>query len=135
MNTFNLKIVASDKVLYDGPCENLVLPMVDGGLKGFLANHENVIVPVDVGMMKGKIRDGKEIVAFVSNGFFEFIDNEALLVCVSAELPDQIDAMRAREAKERAEEQLRQKQSIVEYYQTKSNLARAMNRLKVKGKL
>ena len=38
---------------------------------------------------------------------------------------------RAKEALERAQERLRQKQSIQEYYHTKASLARAMNRLKV----
>ena len=36
----------------------------------------------------------------------------------------------SREAKERAEEQLRQKQSIQEYYHSRASLARAMKRLK-----
>ena len=35
-----------------------------------------------------------------------------------------------KEAKERAEEQLRQKQSIQEYHRSKASLARAMERLK-----
>ena len=37
---------------------------------------------------------------------------------------------RARDAKERAEEQLRQKQSLQEYYVSKASLARAMARMK-----
>ena len=35
-----------------------------------------------------------------------------------------------REAKERAEEQMRQKQSIREYYHSRASLSRAMARLK-----
>ncbi|MBD8972953.1 MAG: ATP synthase F1 subunit epsilon, partial [Clostridiales bacterium] len=30
MNTFSLKIIACDKVFYDGPCELLVFPGYDG---------------------------------------------------------------------------------------------------------
>lgn len=136
MNTFSLKIVASNKVFFDGECENLIVPMIDGGLKGFLANHENVIVPIDVGEMLIKTPDKEEkLRAFVSNGFLEFIDNKAFLVCVSAELPEEIDERRANEAKLRAEEEMRQKQSLFEYHSSKFNLARAMYRLKVKGKM
>ena len=40
------------------------------------------------------------------------------------------EAFSAQEAKERAEEQLRQKQSIQEYHRSKASLARAMERLK-----
>jgi len=38
---------------------------------------------------------------------------------------------RAQEQKERAEERLRQQQSIQQYYHTQASLARAMNRLRV----
>ena len=48
--------------------------------------------------------------------------------------PEEIDALRAREAKERAEEQLRQKQSLQEYYHTQASLARAMARLRMTNK-
>ena len=44
--------------------------------------------------------------------------------------PEEIDVRRAEEAKQRAEERLRQKQSIHEYYHSRAALARAMARLK-----
>ena len=39
-----------------------------------------------------------------------------------------------KEAKERAEEQLRQKQSIQEYYHSQASMARAMTRLKLSSR-
>lgn len=48
----------------------------------------------------------------------------------AAEKPEEIDVRRAEEAKQRAEERLRQKQSIHEYYHSRAALARAMARLK-----
>lgn len=134
MNTFKLKIVASNKVFFEGECQQLVLPIADDGLKGFLANHENVVAPINSGEMKITPAEGDVIEAFIGSGFIEFFDNEASVVCISAELPDEIDARRAHEAKERAEEELRQKLSIFEYRQTQANLARAMERLKVKNR-
>lgn len=134
MSKFKLKIVASNKVFFDGECKNLILPMVDGGTKGFLANHENVVVPIDVGEMRITTPEDEIIHAFVGNGFLEFLDNNALIVCVSVELPEEIDVRRAEEAKYRAQEKLRQKQSIAEHRATEANLSRAMYRLKVKGK-
>lgn len=64
----------------------------------------------------------------------EFFDNRANLVCISAELPEEIDKRRAQEAAERAEEELRQQHSLDEYYQIQANLSRAMERLKIKNK-
>ncbi|MFR5876992.1 MAG: FoF1 ATP synthase subunit delta/epsilon [Eubacterium sp.] len=134
MNTFKLKVVASNKVFFDGECQQLVLPLADGGLKGFLANHENVVAPIEFGEMKITPADGEIIEAFIGSGFIEYFDNEANVVCISAELPDEIDARRAHEAKERAQEKLRQKQSIYEYHQSQADLSRAMERLKVKSR-
>ena len=63
--------------------------------------------------------------------FVEMINNRAKLFCLSVERPEEIDIRRAQEAKERAEEQLRQKQSIQEYHMNQLALARAMTRLRV----
>lgn len=133
-NTFKLKIVASNKVFFDGDAISLTIPIAEYGSCGFLANHENTVAPIEFGEMKIVDKDNNTIEAFVGNGVLEFIDNEAILACISAELPDEIDARRANEAKERAEEELRQKQSIYEYHQAQNNLARAMERLKVKNR-
>ena len=130
-NTFKLKIVASNRVFYDGRAQTLVIPAIDGGEVGFLAQHENCVTPVEVGEMRIKDTQGKIILAFVGSGFLEFVNNEATLVCVSAELPNEIDARRAKEAKERAEEEMRQHHSQMEYHHSQANLARAMERLRV----
>ncbi len=53
------------------------------------------------------------------------------LLADTVERPEEIDIKRAKEAKERAEERMRQKQSIREYYQTQAALNRALSRLKV----
>lgn len=134
MNTFKLKIIASNRIFFDGEAQSLIVPHVDMGLEGFLANHENCILPIETGEMKITDSDGEVIEAFVGNGFLEFLDNTATLVCTSAELPDEIDERRAQEAKDRAEEELGEKHSQLEYYHSKANLARAMERLKVKNK-
>ena len=121
-NTFKLKIVASNRVFYDGRAQTLVIPAIDGGEVGFLAQHENCVTPVEVGEMRIKDTQGKIIHAFVGSGFLEFVNNEATLVCVSAELPNEIDARRAKEAKERAEEEMRQHHSQMEYHHSQANL-------------
>lgn len=134
MNTFKLKIIASNKIFFDGEAQSLIVPHVDMGLQGFLAHHENCVLPIETGEMEITDADGKKTDAFVGSGFLEFLDNEATLVCVSAELPEEIDERRAQEAKERAEEQLRNQQSQLEYFHSQANLARAMERLKVKNR-
>jgi F-type H+-transporting ATPase subunit epsilon len=53
----------------------------------------------------------------------------------SAEKPEDIDRVRAQEAKERAQERLRQKESLKEYKQSEASLARALTRLRVTEKI
>lgn len=60
----------------------------------------------------------------VGTGFAEIVNNRVTLIVDTAEKPEDIDVRRAREQKERAEEQLRQKQSIQQYYHTQASLAR-----------
>ena len=134
METFKIKIAASNKVFYDGEAQSLTVPYIDGGTVTFLPRHCNAVVPIDAGEMRLKTAQGEVKEAFVSDGFLEFLYNEATMVCVSVELPEEIDKRRAEEALERAEEELRQKMSQYDYYITKANLSRAMERIKVKNR-
>ena len=96
MSTFSLKIVACNKVFYDGECEILIYPAYDGQM-AIMANHEH---------------------------------NKVDVLVYSAEKPEEIDKFRAEAALERAKEQLRTKQSIMEYHISQASLSRAMARLK-----
>mgnify|MGYP003292564967 CR=1 FL=1 len=58
----------------------------------------------------------------------------SLLLVDAAERPEDIDVNRALRAREEAEEELRQKRSMAEYHLAQSQLARAMNRLRVSGR-
>ena len=91
---------------------------------------ENIdaIIP---GEMRFEEADGTKHILAVSSGFVEMINNRVKLFCLTAESPEEIDIRRAQEAKERAEEQMRQKQSIQEYHMNQLALSRAMARLRV----
>ena len=76
--------------------------------------------------------DGKWEPAAVGAGFVEIKPDYVILLVGFAEHPEEIDRKRAEAARERAEERLRQKQSIHEYYHSKAALARAVARLKTR---
>ncbi len=130
MDTFGLKIIASDKIFYEGRCRNLIIPAPDGQ-KGILPNHENMVIAVSVGIARLELEEGKWSEVAVGTGFAEIVNNRVTLLVDTAERPEDIDIRRAEEQRERAEERMRQKQSIQEYYHTQASLARAMNRLKL----
>ena len=71
----------------------------------------------------------------MGEGFVQIVNNRVVLIVDSAEKPEDIDRVRANEAKIRAEERLRQKESLKEYKQSEASLARALTRLKVTEKV
>ena len=130
MDTCGLKIIASDKVFYEGRCRNLVIPAPDGEV-GLLPHHENMVIAIEVGIARMEVEAGKWNEIAVGTGFAEIVNNRVTLLVDTAEKPEDIDVRRAQEQKERAEEQMRQKRSIQQYYHTQASLARAMNRLRL----
>ena len=129
MKTFSLKVLASDKVFYEGRCKMVILPAQDGQL-GVLANHGDMVVAISMGEMRIQREDDTWETALIGKGVMQDINNRMTILTEFAEHPEDIDEKRAQEAKDRAEEQLRQKQSIQEYHHSKAALARAIARLK-----
>ena len=128
---FNLKILTPERQFFDGDVEAVTASAPDGKVT-VLADHTPFIMPVIVGLISIK-KDGIWEDSVNSEGFME-VRYEGVLIFVQAcEHPDEIDTRRAEEARRRAEEKLRQKQSMNEYRQSRIALARAMARLRVKN--
>ena len=130
--TFYLEITASDRKFYNGECEMMIFPAIDGQ-QGILPNHESMVTAVKAGELRFKV-NGEWKEAAVGDGFVEIMPEFVVLLADTVEWPDEIDIRRAKEAKERAQERLRHKESQREYYHSKAALSRAMARLKVTGK-
>ena len=130
--TLHLEIIATDRIFFEGEVEHLVITAIDG-LLGILPGHEPLVTSLPTGELKYMI-DGEWKYAAISEGFIQVMPDKAVILADSCELPEEIDIKRAEEARERAEEMMRQKQSIREYYETQAALNRAMNRLKISQK-
>lgn len=133
INTFFLQVLASDKVFYKGPCQKLIIPLEDGE-KAVLPHHEDMVIAVAIGEMRLMDENGDWIHAAVGDGFVQIINNRVTLLVDTAELPEDIDERRAEEARERAEEQLRQSKSLQEHSHFEASLARSLVRLRTKHK-
>lgn len=131
--TFSLKVIASNKIFFDGKAELLRFVGLDGEM-AIMAHFENSVIAVAVGEMYIRTESGEEIHAVNGCGFARIINNEVLFLVDTVEKPEDIDAIRAQRAKERAEEQLRQEQSIFEHHHSEASLARAISRLRATGK-
>ena len=99
MNTFSLKVIACDRVFFDGRCEQVVLPLHDGE-KAIQAHHENMVFAVEIGEIRITDETGEEIVGVTGTGFAQIINNRAMVIVDTCESPEEIDVRRAEEAKE-----------------------------------
>ena len=132
MKTFTVHILAADHVFYEGECESLTLPTVQGQY-GILAGHSNAISAIVPGTLTYRTPGSEKAAAAVSAGLVKVEDNDVLVLVDSAERPEEIDANRAERDAAAAKEEMLQRRSIREYRTARANLARAINRLRVKA--
>ena len=107
MTTFWLKVIASDHVFYNGSCEALVVPAHDGEV-GILPHREGHDPYRQEGELKFRIPGEQNHHAVVGLGIVQVANNRVTVVVDTAERPEDIDEVRAKQALERAKEQLRQ---------------------------
>ena len=130
--TFRIEILASDHPFYQGECEMVIFPAIDGQM-GVLADHEPMVTCLTSGEMRF-LSAGEWHYAAVADGIVEITPNHVEILADTIEKPEDIDQHRAELAKQKAEEKLRQQLSKQEYYQTMAAVNRAVNRLKVKAR-
>ncbi len=130
---FPLHILAADKPFYEGDCESLVVPTLDGEY-GVLAHHCNIILAIVPGTLTYRTPDGEMHVAAVAAGIMKVEEGEVLVLVDSALRPEDVDEARQRRIADEAKEALLQKKSIEEHHAAQARLARALARLKVKSK-
>ena len=130
MSDFYLKMISSNGVFYEGLCNSLIIPAPDGE-RAVMAHHEELKIAVTEGEARFRKKEGEAFTSVVvGRGYCQVANNRVVLLTDTIERPEDIDEKRAREALERANERLRQKQSIREYHMTRAAMARALARIR-----
>ena len=105
--TLQVELVSPERILYSGEADMVIARTVDGEI-AFLTGHAPFVGALAVGSVRIHQTDGTEEKAAVHGGFVEVKDNRVIILSDVAELASQIDAERARLAKEAAEARLRE---------------------------
>ncbi|MBR2768686.1 MAG: ATP synthase F1 subunit epsilon [Solobacterium sp.] len=100
------------------------------GDRGILPNHMPLVSSLKIGKMSSEENGVRNLYA-VSGGLLYFHRNVAEILTDSIENKNEIDAERAKSAKERAEDRLAGKYGNVDTRRAQLALARALNRLNV----
>jgi F-type H+-transporting ATPase subunit epsilon len=124
-----VEVVSPEEVLYSGEGEMVVCRTADGDI-AFLPGHAPFIGALGVAKVRVILPASGEQAIAVHGGFVEVGHDRVIVLSDVAELPEQIDVERAREAKARAEAALAQDDQDEA---AAGALARAVLRLDVAG--
>ncbi len=100
-----VEVVSPERILYTGEADMVSCRTTDGDI-AFLAGHAPFVGALGVAPLRISSPEGTISVA-VHGGFVEVRDNRVIVLSDVAELAEQIDVERAREALERAEAEVR----------------------------
>ena len=99
-----LDVVTPERRVLDEPVEMVTVPGLNGEM-GILPGHTPLISQLKTGVLT-YTQDGKNYQLHVSGGFVEVRDDHVSVLAEVAERPEEIDAAKARAARERFEKQL-----------------------------
>jgi len=130
MATLKLEIVTPDGTAFSDNVDMVTLPGSEGQL-GVLPQH----IPLMTQIVPGEIivsKDGKDRLLAVGEGLVEITGDRVAILTDMAIAAEKIDEAKVEEARQRAEERLREKLSNEEIANVHSALARLMAQLNVK---
>ena len=102
--TFRLEIVSSERSLFSGDANFVVVPGVDGEL-GIFPNHTPLLTKIKPGTLKFHAKnESEETFLFVAGGFLEVQPTVVTVLADTVVRGEEIDQARAEEARRVAEE-------------------------------
>ena len=124
----SLTVLSPEKDFFEGEVSEVIFSTSEGRV-GVMPGHAPMVAAISEGVMELLI-DNVWKVAAVGQGFCEIAYDKAEFYLDTAEWADEIDAVRARQALQRAERLIHSNQSRVEHMKTQAAISRALARLK-----
>lgn len=131
MTKFKLKIITPHGIYQEVEIDQINLRTTAGQI-GILAHHIPLASGVEISEMN-YIIDGQKTYFAVAGGFIYVNEEETTLIANAIESQDEIDLKRAEEAKQRAEERLKNQNPNMDIVRAEAALRRAIMRINVKG--
>ena len=129
---FELEVVTPDRLVVKDRAAEIQIPAKNGYL-GILAGHSPLITELAVGEITYRTATSSERLA-VAWGFAEVLSNKVTILAEASERASEIDVARAQQAKQRAEEILRNHAPDTNYEEAQNALKRAETRIEVAEK-
>ncbi|MGE0370307.1 MAG: F0F1 ATP synthase subunit epsilon [Gammaproteobacteria bacterium] len=132
--TMHVDIVSAEEEIFSGPAEMMFAPAVMGEV-GILPRHAPLLTQLKPGEVRIRTGGGEEQFFYVSGGMLEIQPHVVTVLADTALRAKDLDEAAALQAKERAEQALRDKSSEFEYARAQSELAEAVAQLQAIKKL
>ncbi len=127
--SFQLKIITPDRIFYEGDVEMVEFNTTEGEI-GVYKNHIPLTVIVSPGILT-ITEEAEKKYAALHAGFAEILPDQITIMAEIVEWPTEIDADRAEQAKERAQERLQSKTPETDVVRAETALQRAIARIEV----
>jgi F-type H+-transporting ATPase subunit epsilon len=132
--SIKLDIVTAERIVYSEEVDAVIAPGIEGQL-GILPHHAPLMTMLQGGELVAR-KGGQEESMAISGGFLEVRPDRVIVLADQAERAEEIDTARAEEAKKRAEERLRDRQTKgLDEARAEAALRRALVRLEVAEKI
>lgn len=128
-NVMTVEVVSPERVLYSGEATMVITRTLGGGEIAFQPGHAAFLGAITENHTRVFLSNGEVEDIAVHGGFVEVSNNKVSILSDQAELGSAVDVERARNAKERAEDQLRHAHDA----EAVSALGRAHARLNAAG--
>ncbi|MCL6628880.1 MAG: F0F1 ATP synthase subunit epsilon [Armatimonadetes bacterium] len=128
--TFKIEVITPERTVLTQEVVSLVVPAMEGQL-GIMADHAPLIAELTIGEIWFRGPNGEVTRLATSGGFLEVRENTVRILVDTAERAEEIDVVRAEEARKRAEARLRSREEGVDLARAEAALKRAIVRLKV----
>jgi len=127
--TMHVDVVSAERSLFSGVVEFLVAPAAMGEV-GIYPRHAPLITRIKAGSVRLKLpdRDEEELI-YVSGGLLEVQPLVVTILADTAVRGRDLDEVKAQEAKQRAEEAMRDRSASIDYAQAQAELAEAVAQL------
>lgn len=126
--TLQLDVVTPEETVVSKEVDIVMAPAYLGEF-GALPNHIPFLAQLQPGEVKYRIGGQLEYLA-ISGGYAEVLPTKVTILATTAERAQDIDLERARAAKERAEQRLKERQEGIDFIRAEVALKRAIARIR-----
>lgn len=128
--TVHVDVVSAEKSMFSGLAEVVVVPGEMGEL-GIYPRHAPLLTRIKPGSVRIKVpNQAEEELIYVSGGMLEVQPSVVTILADTATRGADLDEVRALEAKQAAEEAMKNRTSDIDYAQAQAELAEAIAQLR-----